>query len=414
MMTFYALLLPVIILFCGLTLDVANLELTKMQMQSAADAAALGAQVAHDREDTAWVADGIADAGTNGFTNGVNGVVVTIAEQPSAGVYAGDYDAIQVTITKPVSMYIMRIAGVSNLTVMAQAASVMTPCSYFTGARSLTTYALNLSTGSSIGRWGGSTMGCSIYVGTGMKADTNSSVWTNAENVVGSAASSLLSGGLFHAPHYGANAYSDPLSSITQPVFSSCNHPAGTGVTAGTASVHITANGSYTLNPGTYCGGLNFSGGGTFTLNSGLYIICGGANWNGVHVNGTGVTLFFTQKGDNVYGQFIVTMGTYTLSAPGNGGSGIPKIVVFGDRNWVNTSASGQDFQFLSGVYTGDGIYYTTRTGIEVLGSTFSGTNYFGFDTDNMLIVSSAVSPLGNYSSFSDGNPFRPLGGVVE
>ena len=261
MTTFYALLLPLIILFCGLTLDVANLELTKMRMQSAADAAALGAQVAHDREDTAWVDDGIADAGSNGFTNGVNGVVTTIAEKPSTGNYAGDYDAIAVTISEPVSTYFMQTAGINSLTVSAQATSIMTPCSYFTGAKSLTTYALNLSTGSSIGRWGGSTMGCTIYVGTGLKVDTNSSLWTNAENVVGSASSSSLSGGIFHAPRYGATAYSDPLSSITQPVFSSCSHPAGTGVTAGTAAVHITANGTYTLNPGTYCGGLNFSGG---------------------------------------------------------------------------------------------------------------------------------------------------------
>jgi Flp pilus assembly protein TadG len=417
MIPFYALLLPILFMFCGLTLDVANMELTKLTMQNASDAAALGAQIAHDREDTDWVNQGIGDAGLNGFKNGVNSTIVTIAERPSTGTYAGYYDAIVVTIQQQVPTYFMRIAGVNSLTVNASSVSLMTPCSYFTGAKTpaLTPYALNLSTGSSIGRWGGSTMGCPIYVGTGIKVDSNSSLWTNAENVAGSNVASSLSGGVFHAPRYSAPAHSDPLTSITQPAFVSCNHPAGTGVASGTASVHITTNGSYTLNPGTYCGGLNFSGGGTFTLNPGLYIICAGANWNGVHVNGTGVTLFFTQKGDNIYGQFIVTMGTYNLSAPISSANGsIPKILVFGDRHWVNTAASGQDFQFLSGVYTGDGIYYTTGTGIEVLGSTFSGSNYFGFDTDNMLIVSSAVSPLGNYSAFSDGNPFRPQGGLME
>jgi len=418
MIPFYALLLPILFMFCGLTLDVANMEMTKMRMQSAADAAALGAQIAHDREDTDWVNQGIDDASVNGFTNGVNNTTVTVAENPTTGAYTGYYDAIVATIKQQVPTYFMKLAGVSNMTVSATGVSLMTPCAYFTGARSpaLTTYALNLSTGSSIGRWGGSTMGCPIYVGTGIKVDSNSSLWTNAENVAGSNVASSLSGGIFHAPKYSTQSHADPLlAKITQPTFSSCSHPAGTGVASGTAPVHITTNGSYTLNPGTYCGGLNFSGGGTFTLNPGLYTICAGANWNGVHVNGTGVTLFFTQKGDNIYGQFIVTMGTYNLSAPtSSANGGIPKILVFGDRHWVNTAPSGQDFQFLSGVYTGDGIYYTTGTGIEVLGSTFSGTNYFGFDTDNMLIVSSAVSPLGNYSAFSDGNPLGPIGGVVE
>lgn len=417
MMPLYAALIPLLILFCGLTMDIANLQLTKLTMQTAADAAALGAQVAHDREDSTYATQGMADAGLNGFTNGVNGVTVQITKNPATGYYAGYNDVIVATITQQVSTYFMGLAGFNKISVSAAAKSMVTPCSYFTGAKGLTTYALNLQgpSGSSIGDWGGSDMGCTVYVGTGINVGSISSLWANATDVVGAASQSVLSGGIFHTPRFGAQSISDPLAGITQPAFSSCTHPAGTGVAAGTAAVNITASGTYVLNPGTYCGGLNFSGGGNFTLNPGLYIICGGGTWNGVHVTGTGVTLFFTQKGDNNYGQFVVTMGTYTLSAPLTASSGsIPKIVIFGDRSWKNTSAGGQDFQFLSGVYQGDGIYYTTGTGIEVSGSTFSGTNYFGFDTDNLNIVSSAISPLGNYSAFSDGNPFANLGGMVE
>jgi Flp pilus assembly protein TadG len=416
MLPLYAILLPVFLLFCGLTLDVANLELAKLSMQNAADAAALGAQVAHDREDSTYIAQGIADAGLNGYTNGVNGVTVSISDTPSSGDYSGYNDVIVATVSQPISTYFMGLAGLSTVSVSSSSQSIVTPCAYFTGAKGLTTYALNLSSpsGSSIGYWGGSNMGCTVYVGTSLFVGSISSLWANATDIVDPGSSSSISGGVYHAPRYGAAAVTDPLSGIAQPSFSSCSHPAGTGVAAGTAAVHITANGTYVLNPGTYCGGLNFSGGGTFTLNPGLYIICGGGTWNGVTVNGSGVTLFFTtQTAGSGYGQFIVENGTYTLSAPTvSSNNSIPKILLFGDRNWVHTAA--QDFQFLAGVYKGDGIYYTTGTGIEVSGSTFSGTNYFGFDTDNLYAVSSAICPLGNYSAFSNGNPFGHLGGLVE
>ncbi len=418
MLPLYAALIPTLILFCGLTVDIANLQLARISMQTAADAAALGAQVAHDREDSTFVTQGMDDAGLNGYTNGVNGVTVQISMNPPSGYFSGYNDVIVASVSQQVPTFFMGLAGFNQVTVAATAQAILTPCAYFTGAKGLTTYAVNLPnpTGSSIGYWGGSTLGCTVYVGTAINVGSISSLWANATDVVGASSSSVLSGGVFHAPRFGAQSVSDPLAGISQPTFSSCSHPAGTGITAGTGSVHITASGSYTLNPGTYCGGLNFSGGGTFTLNPGLYIICGGGTWNGVTVNGTGVTLFFTtQTAGSGYGQFIVENGSYNLSAPTTStSSSIPSILIFGDRNWVNTSANGQDFQFLAGVYKGDGIYYTTGTGIEVSGSTFSGTNYFGFDTDNLYVVSSAICPLGNYSAFSTGNPFGHLGGLVQ
>jgi Flp pilus assembly protein TadG len=49
-----------------------------------------------------------------------------------------------------------------------------------------------------------------------------------------------------------------------------------------------------TLNPGTYCGGINFNSGvNTITLNPGVYHIKEPWNINGAVVNGTGVTLYF-------------------------------------------------------------------------------------------------------------------------
>jgi Flp pilus assembly protein TadG len=53
-------------------------------------------------------------------------------------------------------------------------------------------------------------------------------------------------------------------------------------------------NATVTLNPGTYCGGINFNSGvKTITLNPGIYIIKDSWNINGATVNGNGVTFYF-------------------------------------------------------------------------------------------------------------------------
>ena len=78
-------------------------------------------------------------------------------------------------------------------------------------------------------------------------------------------------------------------------------------------------NTSVTLNPGVFCGSINFNGvtNGTVTLNPGLYEIHGTWNVNsGWTVNGSGVTLYFVDQNAMVH--FNGTTGA-TLSAPTTG-----------------------------------------------------------------------------------------------
>jgi hypothetical protein len=150
------------------------------------------------------------------------------------------------------------------------------------------------------------------------------------------------------------------------------------------------------------------------TLSPGLYIITGGGTWTNSHVSGNGVTLYFTQKGDGNYGQFKVTNTPMTLSAPtvSSGGS-IPAILLMNNPSWVKTAA--QDFQFLSGsTNSGDGILYTVGTGIEFSSSPFTATHYLCFDVDNLLLVSTAIKPLSNFTTVATGDPFTPMGGIVQ
>src|SRR5262249_1858679 len=72
------------------------------------------------------------------------------------------------------------------------------------------------------------------------------------------------------------------------------------------------------LNPGTYCGGINFNGSGTLTLNPGLYVLQSGSMIlnSGWTVNGTGGTFYFADLFSHIP---IKRGGPANLSAPTTG-----------------------------------------------------------------------------------------------
>jgi Flp pilus assembly protein TadG len=74
--------------------------------------------------------------------------------------------------------------------------------------------------------------------------------------------------------------------------------------------------GSVTLNPGVYCGGINFNGTPDVTLNPGLYILRNGTwNVNGGTFNGTGVSFYFDSTDAIQFNSAV----TGALSAPASG-----------------------------------------------------------------------------------------------
>jgi len=102
------------------------------------------------------------------------------------------------------------------------------------------------------------------------------------------------------------------------------------------------------------------------------------------------------------------------LSAPSVSINGsLPAILLMNDPNWVPTSA--RDFSFLNGSSNdGDGIFYTVATGISIQSSALSATHYLAFDVDNLLVSSSAIAPKSNFTPLSTGNPFTPMGSLVQ
>jgi hypothetical protein len=417
----FAVSMLVCVLFCGLTLDIGRMELLKIQMQSASDAAAIGAELESERgvpSSTAnwdFASQGKQDAALNGFSDGVNGATVTVVQNPTSGPYAGRYDAIQATITQTFSTIFMGTLNGGSWTMTTQSVALVPACNYFLGGYS-SSYANTFQNASAT-----LNATCPVYSNYSFVVDGFSKGFGFGWDVTGSAGNSDPGGWVSQqsetnshpgpAATFGVSLMTDPLATtVTQPVFSSCSF----------TSKSITS-GSATLSPGTYCGtastvGLTVSNA-TVTLKPGLYIITGGAACNGSTITGTGVTLFFTKGNGAGYGQFRTgdsSPCSLSLSAPVNtSNGGITAILFFADRNWVATSSA--DFSLNTyGSFSGDGIWYLPYAGIYIWLNTWDVPDYGSFIARNMYFFGTGINSNGDYSWLSGGSPFRRTGVLVQ
>lgn len=415
MLPLFAIILPVLLLFCGLVVDTGNVELKTLQMQNAADAAAVGAELEAERASTNWASAGSADAALNGFTNGKNDTTVTVIRQPAYGPYAGDYDAIQATISKKVKTIFMGVLNGGSITVSARAVALVPACTWFLGGAS-SKYSYTFQNASA-----SMNANCPVVVNQNFQVDGFSNLIGFGVNVEGTATGSNLQGWISQLaqgsqasgpPRYNVPALADPLAYITQPVFSGCTY-----------SAYAVTSGSQVLNPGTYCGtgskaGLTITNA-TVTLLPGLYIITGGSNWVNASVSGSGITLFYTSGNGAGYGRMKVSQtgsnaSTLNLSAPTSSVNGaIPLVLFFADRNWIPTS--GSDFSLNTNTtFYGDGIWYLPAAGLYLWANHFTFTDYGGFVVNNIYFFGTSLHPSGNYSSIAGGSPFRTQSVLVE
>jgi hypothetical protein len=407
-------------LFCGLALDVGIMQLRKLQLQHGADAAALGAVMEKARGNSDWIAAGKADASLNGFTDGVNGVTITIQNPPTSGTYSGDTTAIQATVQQRVHTAFLVFLGMNYASpaAMAVAKGSNSPgCVYAMNSGS-SIYPITLQSSSQL------SSACDVYVDSSNKSIKTTSgtslAVTNSKaiKVQGASSGASLAGSVSPSPTYGSANENDPLSGVTSPAYSGCTTSGGSslfplgnpllGWLLGPTAVN--------LNPGTYCGGLWVSWG-NIHFSPGIYIITGSSTLTSSTLTGTGVTIFLTQGGGSGYGTFAMNSVTATLTAPTTtSSSGVAGIVFFGDRNW--SAPGSQGIQISGSTITTDGIWYILNTGISASSSTLQGTNYIGFVVDNLSLSQSTVTvPSPDYSSLSGGAPYAggsSAGGIVQ
>ena len=423
MIIHFAIALTLLLGFCGLVLDIGTFELKKIQMQNAADAAAIGAMRSMEggAQKVDWQSAGKSDAKLNGFTDTQNDVVVAV-DNPGSGPYAGDNSAIQATVTQMVHPLFFPATWILNAQATALAPPAITPCMYaLSNVSTSTGYSLsaantNIDTD------------CSFYMGRSMSLAngslTNSSGTAKPYLLTGSPKQSYFSGAPpTPAPSYNQPVMPDPLSNLLQPKLGTCDH----------TNVSVPSGNHTALSPGVYCGRLSIINNTSIHFNAGLYTFTDGVSIINSAVNGTGVTFFLTKNSGDSWSttkQFSASNSPLTFSAPMDNSTGTPPapgyppalgiqgILVFADRNWNTGDVAFSLTNSLSS--TLDGILYLPHTGVSMTNSQVQSNHYFGMVADSIALANgTSIAFKSDYSSLANGNPFQASGsgsggGLVE
>src|SRR5471030_2971562 len=132
------------------------------------------------------------------------------------------------------------------------------------------------------------------------------------------------------APTTSQPVASNPLSYLTAPTYSS---------TCTATNYTLTSGNTATISPGTYCNGINVSGGGKLYLNPGLYVLLGGgltvSGGGTITSNAGGVTFYSTANSTHNFGTLNISNGgTANLAAPANTSDGGTTGILY----WENSS----------------------------------------------------------------------------
>ena len=177
----------------------------------------------------------------------------------------------------------------------------------------------------------------------------------------------------------GTPVVADPLASLAAPTPASCvTHP----------TLYNAPNGTTTLLPGTYCGGISVGGIANVTFSAGLYIIDGGglSFGNSAVATGNNVTFFLT--GTNATYASVTASGASTVTLSGPTSGTYQGILFYQDRTLCTvTTCPGASFGNSAAVtFTGTLYFPTTKVSFSGAAQTAS----------NMAVVADEVSFAGS------------------
>jgi Flp pilus assembly protein TadG len=324
----FALALPVVLGATGLGIETGLWYVEKQRLQLAADAAALSA--AYERaagRPGAMQTAALQDAAKNGFNN-VAPATFTLHNPPSSGTYAGDPSAVEVKLTRTQPALVSTLFGLTTINISARGVAMVK----LTGEACV----LALDPAASVGvLTQGSTVdslnGCVVAANStsdtaitvsGNAAMTAYSLWTAGG--VSQGGSSSLS--LTQPAKTRMWALQDPYADETIPAsLGSCKAD-------GLKLTNITQ----TLQPGTYCNGLEIGAKANITLAPGTYYIDKGdltVNAQAT-LTGTNVTIVLTSSGAaSQIGTVTINGGAVVnLTAPPDADTGHRGMIFFQDR----------------------------------------------------------------------------------
>lgn len=305
-------LLPAVVLIMGLAIDSANLLLQRRALQSRADTAAVaGARQIYRRHGDTAVRAVMADAASQGLGPD-SGASIDVFMPPATGPHAGRPARVQVQIRQPVSLLYMHWLGIADptLEVSTSAGWVLrySPCLLALAPQA--NQAVMVDNNGSL-----FLNGCALQVnssaGNALELKNNASLSASEIKTVGGVA--LGNGAVITpAPMTGQPSIADPFHEQLEPSPGAC------------LAIGLSINDTRTLQPGTYCDGIEIKGKGNVTLAPGLYILQGGGLTvaKDATLNGAGVTFFntYSDSPKYKYGEFKVDPATWVqLSAPMDG-----------------------------------------------------------------------------------------------
>jgi Flp pilus assembly protein TadG len=315
----------------GLGTEASIWYVKKRTMQGAADSAAYSAAIAAGAGESTASAKSLANAiaAQYGYVSGTNNVTVTVNNPPASGNYTGNSSAYEVLIgqTQPLLISALFMSSGANIGSRAVASSGasgngcvlaldrgavfdvsdaggaalnIANCSIYVNS-SDKPGALNMAGGSVINAWSAYIVGTPNITGTGTALNTT------------------------HGTYTGTSPIADPYAGTPVPAIGSC------ATSPGVTLPLVTTNKTVTLNPGTYCNGLQISTGATVHLTPGTYVMDGGGA-AGFKVagsatvdcptctpGGAGVTIALTGTGSNDAEVAITSGANVTLNAPATG-----------------------------------------------------------------------------------------------
>jgi Flp pilus assembly protein TadG len=292
------------------------------------------------------------DAVTLSFPSSVSGTTLSSVTVP----------AIEVTVQRTIQIGFIRfIGGPSTTTVTARAIAgitgIVSPNSIVVLGSGPN--AFQATNGASVTVSGG-VIAVNSSDSDAMTISGGTTVTASGINVAGGA---VVSGGstATPSPTTGTSVVADPLAGLPSPTVGGCTF----------ATQYSPGYGTWTLNPGVYCGGIAISNGATATFNPGTYIINGGGlNFSGGTTNtGNGVTFYLTGTNATYSSVTISNGAAVTFSAPTSGT--YMGIVFYQDRSI--TSASNATFTGGSSMLVTGTLYFPTTSVSYSNGSALAG-----------------------------------------
>ena len=297
-----ALCLSLMMGFLAFALDVGLLFVAKRNLQGAADSAAIAGAAELNFGDYAAAAQ--AASAQNGFTNGSNGVAVSVnpsgtsIPSPLYGAYKNQPGYLEVIVSQSVSTYFMRVFGFNSVTVSARAVGALGSsrnCVYILGT---TGDSLSLSNNAQL-----SATSCGIIddssSSSAVSVSGGSNVTAASVGVVGGTSTDNSGSKITPGAVTGIALVSDPLAFLQPPAYSasSCGSDplthygnGGSSYAVGPGSGYSTTQSGNTVCYTSLSLGVNND---TVTLNPGIYVITGAMSFaSGTIPGGQGVTFY--------------------------------------------------------------------------------------------------------------------------